>query len=101
MKSDKSYCQWVLDCLKSERSYPYHFVRTILSVPLSPLPFCPRTISISYAQLSLSGASILGWESRPPDFGQEGRGGRRGHGRVMKYYYMLSCTGSMFESGDF
>jgi len=30
----------------------------------------------------------------PPDFGQGGRG------RVMNYYYILSYTGSMFESGD-
>ena len=38
-----------------------------------------------------------------PDFGQGGReevvGGVRG--RVVKYYYILSCTGSVFESGDF
>ena len=36
-----------------------------------------------------------GLGSRPPDFGQGGRG------RVIKYQYILSCTGSMFESGDF
>jgi len=30
-----------------------------------------------------------------PDFGQ------RDGGRVVKYYYILSCTGGMFESGDF
>jgi len=39
----------------------------------------------------------------PPDFGQ-GRswgGSQGGRGRVVKYYYTLSCTGSMFESGDF
>src|SRR6218665_1928146 len=24
--------------------YPYHFVRTILSVPFCPIPFCPYTI---------------------------------------------------------
>src|SRR6218665_3571813 len=29
------------------------------------------------------------------------QGGRWGRGRVVKYYYILSCTGSMFESGDF
>jgi len=34
--------------------------------------------------------------SRPPDFGQAG-----GRGQVVKYLYILSCTGSMFESGDF
>ena len=28
-------------------------------------------------------------------------GGSQGRGRVIKYYYILSCTGSMFESGDF
>src|SRR6218665_335314 len=27
--------------------------------------------------------------------------GRWGRGRVVKYYYILSCTGSMFESGYF
>src|SRR6218665_3314598 len=26
------------------KSYPYHFVRTILSVPFCPIPFCPYTI---------------------------------------------------------
>ena len=28
-------------------------------------------------------------------------GGRVGRGLVLNYYYMLSFTGSMFESGDF
>jgi len=42
----------------------------------------------------------------PKILGRAGRGvaGSRGdRGRVMKYYYrpILSCTGSMFESGDF
>src|SRR6218665_3732630 len=26
------------------KSYPYHFVRTILSVPFCPIPCCPYTI---------------------------------------------------------
>src|SRR6218665_1613066 len=48
-------------------------------------------------------ASILGLRVATPDFGQGGRregrrGGRWSRGRVVKYYYMLSCTGSMFES---
>src|SRR6218665_3674306 len=31
------------------KSYPYHFVRTILFVPFCPIPFCPYTIlSISF-----------------------------------------------------
>src|SRR6218665_29393 len=30
-----------------------------------------------------------------------GRGGAGGRGWVVKYYHILSCTGSMFESGDF
>ena len=29
------------------------------------------------------------------------QGGSWGCGRVVKYYYILSCTDSMFESGDF
>ena len=38
----------------------------------------------------------------PPDFGQGVAGGSQGgRGRVVKYYYILSCTESMFESGDF
>jgi len=53
----------------------------------------------------IAGASILGvWGSQPPDFGQVGRGvaGRSwGCGRVVKNYYTLLCTGSMFKSGDF
>jgi len=39
---------------------------------------------------------------RPPDFGQGGcRRRRGGRERVVKYYSILSCTGNMFESGDF
>ena len=51
------------------------------------------------------------WGSRLPTFlagGREGivargmvAGGRMGRGRIVKYYYNLSCTGSMFESGEF
>jgi len=37
---------------------------------------------------------ILGWRA----WVTEGSGGR---GWVAKHYYILSCTGSMFESGDF
>jgi len=37
--------------------------------------------------------------SRPPRFWAGGR--RAGRGRFVKHYYILSCTGSMFESGDF
>ena len=36
--------------------------------------------------------------SRPPDFGLGVVGG---HGRVVKHYCILSCTGSMFESDVF
>src|SRR6218665_74351 len=44
--------------------------------------------------------------SRPPDFGMGSWGGSQvgrrwvaeGRGRVVKYYYILSCTGIMFES---
>src|SRR6218665_1193813 len=40
-----------------------------------------------------------------PHFGLGIVGGRRmgrwGRGRVVKYYFILSCTGSIFESGDF
>ena len=44
------------------------------------------------------GVNPGGW-GVAPDFGHGGRSGSRG--LVVKYYYILSCTGSMFESGDF
>src|SRR6218665_539174 len=47
------------------------------------------------------GASILGAEGREPQIlGRGSQGGRWSRGRVVKYY-ILSCTGSMFESGYF
>src|SRR6218665_2563262 len=55
-------------------------------------------------------ASLLGAEGRDPHIlgrgdrvGSQGgsQGGRWGRERVVKYYYILSCTGSMFESGYF
>jgi len=52
--------------------------------------------------MMLSGASILGVGVRDPQIlGRGGLGGRGDRGRVVRYYYILSCTGSMFESGDF
>src|SRR6218665_3119570 len=41
-----SYCQWEQDWLITLFIifYLYHFVRTILSVPFCPIPFCPYTI---------------------------------------------------------
>src|SRR6218665_2355060 len=45
--------------------------------------------------------------SRPPRFwhgeswGRRGVGGRGCRGRVVKHYYTLSCTGSIFDGGDF
>src|SRR6218665_636265 len=56
------------------------------------------------------GASILGAEGRDPHilgrgvvWGSQGgsHGDRWSRGRVVKYYYILSCTGSMFEIGYF
>src|SRR6218665_2503979 len=40
-----------------------------------------------------------GLGSRDPQILRWGVAG--GRGGVVKYYYILSCTGSMFESGDF
>ena len=53
-----------------------------------------------------TGASIWWVRGRDPQIlGMGGRwelqGFRGGRGRVVKYYYILSCTGSMFDSGDF
>jgi len=47
---------------------------------------------------SKPGASILGVGGRDPQI--LGRAALGGHGRMVKYS-SLSCTGSMFESGDF
>jgi len=44
-------------------------------------------------------APILGFGGRTPQIlGRESQGGR---GRVVKYYYILLCIGSLFESDDF
>src|SRR6218665_2702580 len=43
-----------------------------------------------------------GWVSRLQILDREDRGGcKRVVGVVVKYNYILSCTGSVFESGDF
>jgi len=45
--------------------------------------------------INITGSSILEGGGRDlPHFGQGVLG-------VVKYYYILSCTASMFESGDF
>src|SRR6218665_148296 len=48
-------------------------------------------------------ASILGGlgVATPQILGRGSWVGRRGLGQVVKYYYILSCTGSIFESDDF
>ena len=45
------------------------------------------------------GVNLGGWGSRPPDFRQGVVGVAMDRGRVVKY--ILLCTGSMVESGDF
>src|SRR6218665_3314163 len=52
------------------------------------------------------GASILGADGRNPqilgrEVAERFAWGRWSRGRIVKYYYILSCTGSMFESGCF
>src|SRR6218665_1943357 len=43
-----------------------------------------------------------GAEGRDPQIlGRGSQGGRWSRERVMKYYYIVSCTGGMFESGYF
>jgi len=46
------------------------------------------------------GRQSWGLGARPPQNLGRGVVGV-GNGRVVKYYYILSCTGSVFESGDF
>jgi len=50
--------------------------------------------------VSAIGINPGGWGCRDTKLGVVG-GRRRDRGRVVKYYYILSCTGGMFESGDF
>ena len=51
--------------------------------------------SLKFNVRVVEGRGVNPGGSRPPEFAQGGRG------RVVKYYYILSCTGSMLESGDF
>jgi len=67
----------------SSGRYPVLYVLSKVLSPYSP-----------YLSLFNTGVSILGLGVQPPDFGQGGRG-------LVVKYYILSCTGSMFESGDF
>jgi len=49
-----------------------------------------------------AGASILGvWGCDPQILGRGIVGVAGGRGRVMKYYNILSCAESIFESGNF
>src|SRR6218665_2192283 len=70
-------------------------------LPLVILSSWKRLLSNCYP-----GASILGLREATRRFwAGESQGGSQGsrwsRGRVVKYYYILSCTGSMFESGYF
>jgi len=68
---------------------------------------------LEHQRIYFRGINPLGFRgSRPLDFGQGVVGGcsavagrtqasRGGRGRVVTYYCSLSCTESMFESGDF
>src|SRR6218665_2358301 len=96
---------------------PFFLILFLLEV--SPLSLYVPSSSVVWFLLSLTGIFLLlpvltphlGAEGRDPQIlgrGVAGRvaqggsqGGRRSRGRVVKYYYILSCTGSMFESGYF
>ena len=55
------YCLMIL-LLKS---YPYHFVRTILSIPFCPIPFCPYTIlSIPFCPLPFCPRTVVSFMLR-------------------------------------
>src|SRR6218665_2124523 len=59
----------------------------------------PRLYETSIETATMAYVSVLGVRGRDPqDFGGGCRGGIAG---VVAYCYMLSCTASMFESGDF
>src|SRR6218665_2783124 len=85
----------------SNQCFHYSFLEasSFFSIlPLVILSSWKRLLSHCYP-----GASILGAEGRDPQIlgrGSQGesQGSRWSRGRVVKYY-ILSCTGSMFESG--
>src|SRR6218665_3993770 len=57
----KSHYQWDLDCLINSRFYPYHFVRTILSVTFCPLPFCPITVDLLITLSHTNTHTLMYW----------------------------------------
>src|SRR6218665_3504220 len=70
-------------------------------LPLVILSLWKRLLSHCYPEASILGAEgcarhILGRGSQ-----RGSQGGRWSRRRVVKYYYILSCTGSMFESDYF
>src|SRR6218665_2698414 len=79
------------------------FLRHLHSSESSPWYFFPP--EKGFFPIAIQGLQSGGWGSRPPVLGRgvAGRvaGGRWSRERVVKYYYILSCTGSMFESGYF
>jgi len=54
-------------------------------------------IGVNPEGLGASRPQILGWGSWVEVAG----GSLGGRGRVVQHYYILSCTGIVFESGDF
>ena len=52
------------------------------------------------SNLERQSCGVRGFATPPRFWAGESWGLRLGPGRVVKYY-ILSCTGSMFESGDF
>src|SRR6218665_3568934 len=77
---------------------PLHM--SMFSLHLHDIPSCTRVLLAYVFNWCHQRASILGvWGGH--DLHIFGMGLTGGRGRIVKYYYSLSCTGRMFESGDF
>src|SRR6218665_3223917 len=80
------------------------FLRHLHSSQSSPWQFFPP--GKGFFSITIQGRQSWGLRVATPRFWADGshggsQGGRWGRGRVVKYYYILLCTGSMFESGYF
>ena len=97
------FCSWPGNCplLPLIRATPFPDPAFIIYnnfVPFAGLSHC--MLLPLYTGVNPGGGGVT-----TPRFWAGGHGDRRGvvggRGRVVKHYYILSCTGSIFESGDF
>jgi len=82
--------------------YRTHHWATTSHVYTIMVPIYCNPTSYIWTYMNSRGVNPVGLRSRPPDFWLGGRWRLQGGcGWVVKYYYILLYTGSMFESGNF